>query len=137
KGRIDHLAFDAKNQRLFVAALGNDTVEVIDIKGGKVIRSVPGLAQPQGVLYQPEKNRLWVANDKDGTVRVFDAKTYQPLRSIELGDDADNIRRDAATQRVYVGYGSGGIAVFDSDANKIADIKLDGHPESFQLEKNG
>jgi YVTN family beta-propeller protein len=137
KGRIDHLAFDVDNQRLFVAALGNNTVEVIDIKSGKRVRSISRLAEPQGVLYQPGKKRLWIANGKDGTVRIFDAQTFQPLRSIGLGDDADNIRRDAATQRIFVGYGSGGIAVFDSEANKVADIKVDAHPESFQLEKNG
>jgi YVTN family beta-propeller protein len=98
KGRIDHLAFDVDNQRLFVAALGNNTVEVIDIKSGKRVRSISRLAEPQGVPYQPEKKRLWIANGKDGTVRIFDAQTFQPLRSIGLGDDADNIRRDAATQ---------------------------------------
>jgi YVTN family beta-propeller protein len=137
KGRIDHLSFDADNGRLFVAALGNNTIEVIDIKSGKVIRTIAGLAEPQGVIYQPERKRIWVANGSDGSVRIFDAVTFQPLRSIELGDDADNIRRDAATKRIFVGYGSGGIATFDSEGNKVADIKVDAHPESFQLEKNG
>ena len=137
KGRIDHLAFDTDNERLFVAALGNNTVEVIDVKSAKVIRTIAGLAEPQGVIYQPERKRLWVANASDGKVRVFDALTFQPLRSIELGDDADNIRRDGATQHIFVGYGKGGLATFDSEGNKVADIKVDAHPESFQLEKNG
>ena len=137
KGRIDHLSFDADNQRLFVAALGNNTVEVIDIKSGKAVRAISGLAEPQGVIYEPEKKRLWIANGNDGTVRIFDAQTFQPVRSIPLGDDADNIRRDAETQRILVGYGSGGIAAFDPEGSKVADIKLDAHPESFQLEKNG
>ena len=136
-GRIDHLAFDVENQRLFVAALGNNTVEVVDVKSNKVARTISGLAEPQGVLYEPEKKRLWIANGADGTVRIFDAQTFQPLRSIALGDDADNIRRDAAAQRIYVGYGSGGLAAFDVEGNKVADIKLDAHPESFQLEKSG
>lgn len=35
KGRFDHFAVDPKGQRIFVAALGNDTVEVIDIAGQK------------------------------------------------------------------------------------------------------
>ena len=137
KGRVDHLAFDVDNDRLFVAALGNNTVEVIDVKSGKVIRTIGGLAEPQGVIYQPESKRLWIANGSDGRVRIFDAVTYQPLRSVGLGDDADNIRRDAATRRIFVGYGSGGIATFDSEGNKVADIKVGAHPESFQLEKNG
>jgi DNA-binding beta-propeller fold protein YncE len=136
-GRIDHLSFDTETERLFVAALGNNTVEVVDIKNSQAVKTISGLAEPQGVLYQPEKRRLWVANGADGTVRVFDAQTFTPVQSIKLDDDADNIRRDAATQRIYVGHGSGAIAVFDAEANKVADIRLDAHPESFQLEKNG
>jgi YVTN family beta-propeller protein len=137
KGRIDHLAFDADNQRLFVAALGNNTVEVIDVQSGTRVRTIDGLAEPQGVIYEPEKKRLWIANGSDGTVRIFDALSYQPLRRIELGDDADNVRRDAAAHRVFVGYGSGGIGVFDLDGNKVGDVTVDAHPESFQLEKKG
>jgi DNA-binding beta-propeller fold protein YncE len=143
KGRIDHLAYDQDNQRLFVAALGNNTVEIIDLKDlknsktGKVAHTITGLEEPQGLLYEPERKRLWIANGGDGTVRIFDAQTFQPLRSIELGDDADNIRRDPATRRIFVGYGNGGIAIFDPDGNTVGDIKVDAHPESFQLEKNG
>ncbi|MGH9513661.1 MAG: YncE family protein [Terriglobales bacterium] len=137
KGRIDHMAFDVEGQRLFVAALGNNTVEVIDTRSGKVVRTIRGLAEPQGVLYQPGKNRLWIANGEDGSVRIFDAATFQPLRSLDLGGDADNVRLDATTQQVLVGYGGGGIAVFDSEGSKLASIKVDAHPESFQLDKSG
>jgi YVTN family beta-propeller protein len=137
KGRIDHLAYDPDHQRLFVAALGNDTVEVVDTKSGTVVRTITGLAEPQGILYEPERKDLWIANGRDGTVRIFDAITFQPLKLIELGDDADNIRGDTAARRIFVGYGSGALAVFDPDGNKVGDIKLDAHPESFQLEKNG
>lgn len=137
KGRIDHLAFDPDHQRLFVAALGNDTVEVLDLAAGKVIHTLSGLAEPQGVLYEPTLKHLWIANGRDGTVRIFDGLSFQPIRSISLGDDADNIRRDPSTGRVFVGYGDGALAVFDPAGHKLADIKLDAHPESFQLEPSG
>jgi YVTN family beta-propeller protein len=131
------MAFDAQNSHLYVALLGSDAVDVIDIKSGTVMKTITGLAEPQGIVYQPEKKRVWIANGTDGSVRIFDAQNLGLLRTINLGDDADNIRRDAATQSIFVGYGSGGIAVFDSDANKVGDIKVNAHPESFQLEKNG
>jgi YVTN family beta-propeller protein len=137
QGRIDHLAYDADNQRLFVAALGNNTVEIIDLKNGKVEHTIGGLAEPQGVLYEPQRKRIWIANGGDGSVRIFDARTYQLVRSIQMTDDADNIRYEEATGRNFVGYGNGGIAVFDPDGNKVADIQVDAHPESFQLEKSG
>lgn len=136
KGRIDHLAYDATHHRLFVSALGNNSVEVVDLNKSSVIKSITGLAEPQGVLYDPNQNHLWVANGADGAVRIFDASTFQLLRSIHLGDDADNIRADADTHHIYVGYGSGGIAIFDPAGDKLHDIKLDAHPESFRIDPN-
>jgi YVTN family beta-propeller protein len=137
QGRIDHMSIDVKNQRLFVAALGNNTVEVIDIEHGKRIHSIPGLREPQGVLYLPDVNRLYVANGEDGTLHIFDGSSYEPIKSMKLGDDADNIRFDVDKKHIYVGYGSGALAVMNEDGTKVAEIKLDAHPESFQLEKNG
>src|SRR5262249_22137249 len=76
EGRIDHLSVDLKGQRLFVAALGNNTLEVIDLAQGKRLRSIPGLREPQGVVYIPELDQVVVANGDDGTVRTFDGKSF-------------------------------------------------------------
>ena len=65
-------------------------------------------------------------------------KIILTLGRINLGDDADNIRVDAAANRVIVGYGSGALAVIDAvNRSKIADIPLKGHPESFRLSRDG
>jgi DNA-binding beta-propeller fold protein YncE len=135
QGRIDHMSIDIAGERLFVSALGNNTVEVVDLKAGKRAHSILGLKEPQGALYIANKNRLFVASDKDGTVKVFDGTSFQLLKTVEYGDDADNLRYDSARERVYVGYGSGALGEMDSDGQKIAGTKLDAHPESFQLEK--
>jgi len=137
QGRIDHMSIDTKNERLFVAALGNNTLEVIDLQAGKLANSIPGLNEPQGVLYVPALDRLYVANAKDGTVRIFDGSSFKLLKNVSYGDDADNIRFDSVSGKVYIGYGSGALGAIDKEGGKTADIKLDAHPESFQLEKNG
>src|SRR5690349_7400884 len=62
KGRFDHFAIDAKHQRLFVAALGNNSLEIVDLAAGKRLHSIEGLHKPQGVLYLAEPNRIYVAN---------------------------------------------------------------------------
>ena len=136
QGRIDHMSLDVAGQRLFVSALGNNTVEVIDLKAGKRANTISGLKEPQGALYVPDKNRLFVASGKDGTVKIFDGISFQPLKTIEYGDDADNLRYDEARQRVYVGFGGGALGELDNEGQKIAETKLDAHPESFQLEKS-
>ena len=137
QGRIDHLSVDVKGQRLFVSALGNNTVEVIDIKAGKRLKTISGLQEPQGVLYVPAADRLYVANAKDGSIWIFDGSSYAPLMTLDFGDDADNLRYDSGRKRTYVGYGSGALGEIDDQGNKAGEIKLDAHPESFQLEKDG
>jgi DNA-binding beta-propeller fold protein YncE len=138
EGRIDHFAFDAAGERLFVCALGNNTVEVLDLRKGERTHSIIGLGAPQGIAYVPELNRIFVANDKGGICKIFDGKSFQPIRELNLKDDADNVRYDEATKKIYVGFGSGGIAVVNApDGKQIGSIKLSAHPEAFQLEKNG
>jgi len=135
-GRIDHMSLDVQGQRLFVSALGNNTVEVIDLKAGKRSHTITGLGEPQGALYVPSSGRLYVASSKDGTVKIFDSTSFQLLQTIDYGDDADNLRYDASRKRVYVGYGSGGLGELNLEGQKISDIPLGSHPESFQLEKS-
>src|SRR5215472_4628630 len=135
RGRIDHLSLDVAGQRLFVPALGNDTIEVVDLKTGKRVHTISGLKEPQGALYVTEKNRLFVASGKDGTVKMCDATSFQLLKTVGCGDDAGNLRYDVARGRVYVGFGSGALGELDTGGQKIAETKLDAHPESFQLEK--
>lgn len=134
-GRIDHMAFDNLTQRIFVAALGNNTVEVVDLKNNKVIHSIANLSEPQGVVFIPERKAILVANAGNGRCDVFDAENFQKITSIQLSGDADNIRYDSIHKKIYVGYGDGGIAIVDAISFKqTGDIKLEGHPESFQLD---
>src|SRR4051794_754692 len=134
KGRIDHMTVDLPRQRVFVAELGNDSVSVVDLKESKVVYRLTGFKEPQGVQYVPGTDTLYVANGGDGAVRLFNARDYSDASRINLGDDADNIRLDGTGQRLYVGYGSGALAVIDTvKKQKVGDIKLKAHPESFQL----
>jgi DNA-binding beta-propeller fold protein YncE len=138
EGRIDHMAVDLKGERLFIAALGNNTVEIVDLRAGKHMGTIAGLHEPQGVGFVPEFNKIFVANAQSGACEVFDGSSFKRIKSIKLSDDADNIRYDTAARRVYVGYGSGGLGIIDAaTGDQLGEIKLDGHPESFQLEKSG
>ena len=133
-GRIDHMDIDVAGQRLFVAELGNNSIDVIDLKNGKRINSISGLHEPQGIAYIQDANKIFVANGGDGTVQIFDSNTFSLVKTISLSNDADNIHYDVYHKLVYVGYGNGGLAVIDPVKNTVIDtINLDGHPESFQI----
>lgn len=134
-GRVDHMAVDLKRQRLFVAELGNDTVGVVDLTNCKLLRTIAGLKEPQGVGYEPSTDTLYIANAGDGSVRLLEGDQYKPAGQIELGSDADNVRVDTAANRIVVGYGSGALAVIDpTTRSKVGDIKVKAHPEGFQID---
>jgi len=140
QGRIDHLGLDNKGH-LFVSALGNNSEEVIDLGAGRVVHTISGITKPQGVVYSPDSNKLFVGSD-EGKLYIYDGASFDLITSIDFGDDVDNLRYDAASKRVYVGYGdekAGAIAVVDATTNKRSDedFKLGAHPESFQLESSG
>jgi DNA-binding beta-propeller fold protein YncE len=138
RGRIDHLAVDVARQRLFVAELGNDTVGVVDLVHRVVLQTISGLHEPQGIGYEPTTDTLYVANAGDGVVQLFQGPDLAPVGRIDLGDDADNVRIDSKAHRVIVGYGKGALAVIDPvSRKKIGNIKLKGHPESFQVTADG
>ena len=137
-GRIDHFTFDAKRKRVVGAALGNNTVEVVDTFAGRDVHSITGAAAPQGVVYVSELDRLFVANGTDGKLRIYDGDSFKLLNTVDIGEDADNVRCDPVEKKIYVAYGGdegGGLAVIDAVSGKRLDdvAKVDAHPESFQI----
>ena len=135
-GRIDHFGHDGRRGNLFVAALGNNTVKVIN--NLEVIHTIRGLVRPQAVLYVEEFDRI-VVSGKDGKLRFFDGKSFALLKTVDFGTDADNLRYEPDEKRIYLGYGAGAIAVLDPDLMERLphEFALGSHPESFQFEKKG
>ncbi len=137
EGRIDHMAATPDGRLLFVAALGSSRVLRIDTEAARVTAVITGVKEPQGVCYLPKSAKLVVAGGGDGTVRIYDG-ALKLAAAIDGLNDADNVRYDPAANLVYVGYGQGALAVIDPEQGaKVAQVSLDGHPESFQLESRG
>src|SRR5436309_3227469 len=131
EGRIDHLSVDVLRRRLFVAALGNNTLEVVDLKAGQCIQTIKGLHAPQGVLYVQALNRIYVANGEDfsmaldwdehrlfvgcrkpAQVAVLDTNTGKILAQFDSVGDTDDLFYDSALKRLYVSGGEGFLSVF-------------------------
>jgi DNA-binding beta-propeller fold protein YncE len=143
KGRMDHLGVDVKGQRLFAAALDNNTLEVIDLKAGKRIFTIPAQSKPQGVFYSPDFNKLFVANGTDGTCKIYSGENFTLIDSVPLGTNPNHVGYDPATQYLYVGVGPpdsepGALAIVDTHSNKhIGDIKTEARPGGVKIEKSG
>jgi DNA-binding beta-propeller fold protein YncE len=144
-GHFDHLVVDTTGRRLFVTPEDYHKVLVLDLSTGKVTHEITGIEKPHAILYRPEINRIFVTDGTDGSVKVFDAKTYQPVGRIPLLKDADSIGYDPATKYLYVDNGGGDVgqkysmlSVVDTSSNrKIADIRIEGDTiEAMALEAN-
>lgn len=149
--RIDHFGVDLNGHRLFIAAFDNNTVEVVDVPAARQVKSLAGFENPQGTFFDPSTNHLFVSSSNDGTVKIFDGNTFQPLSTVKLSTDTDNIRYDPHSSSIVVGYGGekflhgqvvrgggdGALIFLDSAGKRRAEISLDAHPESFQIEKIG
>jgi DNA-binding beta-propeller fold protein YncE len=137
EGRFDHFGVDVEAKRLYVAALGNNTLEVIDLAAGRRVKSVGGLKKPTGIRVLPGSRNAVAASGDDGKIRVYDPD-LKLVGAVDGLNDADNVRLDPQGKLAYVGYGDGAIAIIDPrQPRKVGEIKLDGHPEAFVLEAGG
>lgn len=145
KGRIDHIDVDVKGRRLFVAGLENGSVEVVDLRAGKWLKSIPGLKKPQGIAYVESLNKVFVASGDDGMLRVFRGDTLDLLDSIRLELGPNRVVYDPHTKLVYVGYGGkdagkdyGEVGIIDAKTDKqVGDVKAAAHPAELLLDLAG
>ena len=137
-GLIGPMAADPIHHRLFVAATGNNTVEVLDLQGNKRIETITGCAKPQGILFLPKPNLLYVTGNSEGELKIYDCDSFRAVKTIGSLPDADSIRFDAPSSRVYVGYGAGALGVVNAISGvKTYSIALAGRPAAFEIERIG
>ena len=145
KGRIDHMDVDVQGKRLFVAGLENGSVEVVDLQGGKWLKSIHGFKKAQGIAYVPSLNKLFVASGDDGMLRVFRGDTLELMDAVKLDLGPNRVAYDPHTQLLYVGYGGkdagkdyGEIGIIDAKTDKhLGDVKVEAHPSELLLDESG
>jgi DNA-binding beta-propeller fold protein YncE len=133
-GRLDHLAIDGKHGRLFVANLSNDSLDIVDLKAGKLLKQIPDQKKIQGIAYAADLDRIFVGNGEGDQCNVFDGRDYKLLKSIKL-PGADNVRYLPSRRLVYVCHAEKALSAIDAQTYEVkAEMKLPGRPEGFQLE---
>jgi hypothetical protein len=112
-GRLDHMGVDLERKRLFVAAVTNNTLEVVDLTGGKVINNLTGFRDTQDALFVGgDFNKLYVSS-LDGHVRVFEGETFRLMDDFKIEPGPNRLFHDPTTHLIYFGYG-GHSAGFDA-----------------------
>jgi len=142
-GRLDHMTVDVEHQRLFVAAIESNTVEVIDVRNGRWAQSLPGFSKPQGVFYAPDSKKLFVANGTDGTCRTLDGETLALIHTEQLSLGADLVDYDRHAGQLYVGHGGkdagndyGEVSLIDGKTGvRTSGLQVNAHPGAILVSK--
>src|SRR5712672_4342484 len=104
-GRLDHMGVDLEKKRLFVAAVANNTLEVVDLAAGKVAKSLAGFKDTQDALFLGgDFNKLYVSS-LDGHLRVFQGETFRLVQDFKIAPDSNRLFYDPTTNLIYFGYG--------------------------------
>lgn len=132
-GKLDHLAVDKDGARLFVANKPNNTLDIVDLKSGKLIRQIPDQGKVSGVAYAADLDLIYVGNGA-GTCNAFDGKDYSQVFSTPA-PHADNVHYHSGNKTVYVGQDEI-LSELDAKTGKVnAEIKLPGAVHGFKIDK--
>lgn len=137
KGGFDLMAIDVTGQRLFVSAEDNHTVEVVNLKTGKPLTSLPGFNEPKWVFYSPQGNGFYVSTGLDGKVTEFDGNTYKVISTFSFKESCNNLRYDSSRNQLLVGVGKsfGSLGIIDLKQDKIiGEIPLSGYLKQFEID---
>jgi len=149
-GDVDHFEYDLKRNRLWLAAEDHGTLDVFDLKTGKMQKSIKGVVDtPHGILYLPEKNRLIVTDSGGDTMvtKVIDATTHKATGTLKLAaPGADAMGYDPSTKRLYIVSGGRDakmketyLSVVDpASLKRLGDLKFDTEKvEAMAIEGKG
>lgn len=140
-GKFDHFAFDQKAGRLFIAATGNHSVEVMDFESGKVTESLTGIGKPHGLAWTPATGLLYASDGTQGDLKIFAGSPLNMDASVKLSGDADDMVYDAKSKLLYVGHGGsdaadpGAVAVIDTTNHSLLkNLPVATHPEGLEID---
>ncbi len=88
--------------RVYATATGVNQVVAIDETTGTEIGRAPTRQYPDGLAYDPRRNRVWTTNESGGTETVLDAATLQPKATVALGGEVGNVGYDQNSDRMLV-----------------------------------
>ena len=141
EGRWDYLTVDPEHHLLFVPR--STHTMVIDAQTGKTVADIPGQKRNHGVALVPAVGRGFITDGEDGSVTVFDLKTYAVLGKVKTADDSDGVIYDPASGKVLVVCGDPGLLIpispdLDLATGKAdAPVDLGGKPEFLAADGKG
>src|SRR5579872_1458473 len=132
-GKLDHLAVDSKGERLFVANKPNNTLDIVDLKTGKLVKQIADQGKVSGVSFAEDLDMIYVGNGA-GVCNAFEGKEYKQVFSTPA-PNADNVHYHSGNHMVYVGQDEI-LSELDARTGELkAAINLPGAVHGFKIDK--
>lgn len=141
EGGWDYLTVDPEHKLLFVPR--STHTMVLDADTGKSVADIPGQKRNHGVAIVPSAGRGFITDGQEGSVTIFDLKTYSVQGKIKAADDADGVIYDPASDKVLVVCGDAGVLVpISPDVDPLTGkaepaLDLGGKPEFLAADGKG
>ena len=129
------IAFNGQKTKIYTTNMKTNEIVLIDIASGKVENSFPsGGESPINLVV--DAGRIFVANQKSGTVTVLDASTGNLIKSIATGAGTIGIAYDIKSNKLYAANRqTGTTTVIDGDSYTIlTDVKTGSHPNQVKVD---
>ena len=145
-GDFDHFAVDKQRGRLLLAAEDHATLEVLDLKTGRHLKTVPGFGAPHSILVRPGASTILVTDSGKTMTKILNAETYAIEGSIKLTEGADSAAYDPKANVYYIVTGGKDVnmktanveAVNPDTGKRLGGITFnDNHVEAIALEEDG
>jgi len=141
EGGWDYLTVDPEHKLLYVPR--STHTMVLDAKTGRTVADIPGQKRNHGVAIVGSAGRGFITDGADGSVTVFDLRTYAALGKVKTADDSDGVIYDPASGKVLVVCGDAGVLIpispdLDLATGKAdAAVDLGGKPEFLAADGRG
>ena len=117
--RFDYQWVDSTSGRLYIAHLGADSVDVFDLRTGKVVGVIEGLPSVHGVVAVPERHLVFATVTAEKQLAIIDDRTLTVTARVPAGEYPNGLAYDPRTNRVFISNNTGlGIAVVDVNRNE-------------------
>lgn len=138
-GQPDAIAFDAADQRVFVADYSKDTLSVVGAANGSVLTTLSAGLQPDALAYDAGTDRLFVANYNSPSLSVINTRSDTFVANVTIGLGANSLALDSANSTLYVGmddYVTGGnvTLVNATNASVITSIPMPAQPAGLAID---
>jgi DNA-binding beta-propeller fold protein YncE len=140
-GGWDYITVDPEHKHLYIPRVTHTMV--LDAATGKSVADIPGQKGNHGVALVSSVGRGFITDGADGSVIVFDLRTFDVLGKVKAARDADGIIYDPASNKIMVSCGDAGVLVpiaadVDVKAGQAdAAIQLGGKPEFLVADGHG